>query len=181
LPPHALLPLGSVGKSARLMFGGWWRDRDQASALFDAAGAPVVEPTSLPTTERDVLRAGEAAGSCATERASPKVPHAAARRCARAAFRRVARLPSGFETRRRVNKARSARRSSRRAGRGATVAAACYVQHMKSGQNGSKNGTGKARARATPRQQAARKKYLELTGTKVSQERIAVIRAQWEG
>jgi hypothetical protein len=38
----------------------------------------------------------------------------------------------------------------------------------------------KARPRATPRQQAARKKYLELTGAKVSAERIAAIRAQWE-
>lgn len=53
---------------------------------------------------------------------------------------------------------------------------------MKSAKNGSKNGVHKAaRPRATPRQQAARKKYLELTGTKVSQERIAAIRAQWEG
>jgi hypothetical protein len=40
---------------------------------------------------------------------------------------------------------------------------------------------GSARPRATRRQQAARKKYLELTGTTVSQERIAAIRAQWEG
>jgi hypothetical protein len=53
---------------------------------------------------------------------------------------------------------------------------------MKSAKNGSKNGAHKAaRPRATPRQQAARKKYLELTGTKVSQDRIAAIRAQWEG
>jgi hypothetical protein len=53
---------------------------------------------------------------------------------------------------------------------------------MKSARNGSKNGARKAaRPRATPRQQAARKKYLELTGTKVSKERIAAIRAQWEG
>jgi hypothetical protein len=53
---------------------------------------------------------------------------------------------------------------------------------MKSAKNGSKNGDHKAaRPRATPRQQAARKKYLELTGTKVSQERIAAIRAQWQG
>jgi hypothetical protein len=40
---------------------------------------------------------------------------------------------------------------------------------------------GTARPRATPRQQAAWKRYLELTGTTISQERIAVIRAQWEG
>jgi hypothetical protein len=53
---------------------------------------------------------------------------------------------------------------------------------MKSAKNGSNDGGQKAaRSRATPRQQAARKKYLELTGTKVSQERIAAIRAQWEG
>jgi hypothetical protein len=39
---------------------------------------------------------------------------------------------------------------------------------MKRARNGSKNGAPKAvRPRATPRQQAARKKYLELTGTKV--------------
>ena len=62
------------------------------------------------------------------------------------------------------------------------AAAACYVQRMKSAKNGSNSGGQKAaRSRATPRQQAARKKYLELTGTKVSQERIAAIRAQWEG
>jgi hypothetical protein len=61
-------------------------------------------------------------------------------------------------------------------------AAACYVHSMKSAKNGSRNGAQKAaRPRATPRQQAARKKYLQLTGTKVSQERIAAIRAQWEG
>jgi hypothetical protein len=66
--------------------------------------------------------------------------------------------------------------------KGATGAAACYVYTMKSAKNGSKNGAHKAaHPRATPRQQAARKKYLELTGTKVSQERIAAIRAQWEG
>jgi hypothetical protein len=60
--------------------------------------------------------------------------------------------------------------------------AACYGRAMKSAKNGSKNGATKAvRPRATPRQQAARKKYLELTGTKVSLERIAAIRAQWEG
>ena len=54
-------------------------------------------------------------------------------------------------------------------------------ESMKSAKNGSKNGAHKAaRPRATPRQQAARKKYLELTGTKVSQERIAAIRAQWQ-
>jgi hypothetical protein len=35
------------------------------------------------------------------------------------------------------------------------------------------------RTHATPRQQAARKRYLELTGTTVSQERIAAIRALW--
>ena len=53
---------------------------------------------------------------------------------------------------------------------------------MKSARNGSKNGARKAaRPRATARQQAARKKYLELTRTKVSKERIAAIRAQWEG
>jgi hypothetical protein len=55
---------------------------------------------------------------------------------------------------------------------------------MKPAKNGSKNGAHKParpRPRATPRQQAARKKYLELTGTKVSPERIAAIRAQWEG
>jgi len=51
---------------------------------------------------------------------------------------------------------------------------------MKSAKNGSKKGAHKAARRATPRQQAARKKYLELTGTKVSQERIAAIRAQWQ-
>jgi hypothetical protein len=56
--------------------------------------------------------------------------------------------------------------------------AACYVHTMKSAKNGAQKA---ARARATPRQQAARKKYLELTGTKVSQERIAAIRSQWEG
>jgi hypothetical protein len=50
---------------------------------------------------------------------------------------------------------------------------------MKSAKNGTKNGAKKAsRPRATPRQQAARKQYLELTGTKVSPERIAAIRAQ---
>ena len=54
-------------------------------------------------------------------------------------------------------------------------------ESMKSAKNGSKNGAHKAaRPRATPRQQAARKKYLELTGTKVSQERIAAIRSQWQ-
>ena len=64
----------------------------------------------------------------------------------------------------------------------AMSAAACYFVAMKSAKNGSKNGAHKAaRPRATPRQQAARKKYLELTGTKVSPERIAAIRAQWEG
>jgi hypothetical protein len=64
----------------------------------------------------------------------------------------------------------------------ATSAAACYFVAMKSAKNGSKNGAHKAaRPRATPRQQAARKKYLEQTGTKVSQDRIAAIRAQWEG
>jgi hypothetical protein len=53
---------------------------------------------------------------------------------------------------------------------------------VKSAKNGSKNGAHRAaRPRATPRQQAARKKYLKLTGTKVSQKRIAAIRAQWEG
>jgi hypothetical protein len=53
---------------------------------------------------------------------------------------------------------------------------------MKSAKNGKQNGAHKpARARATPRQQAARKKYLELTGTKVSKERIAAIRALWQG
>jgi len=53
---------------------------------------------------------------------------------------------------------------------------------MKSAKNGWRNGAHKpARPRATPSQQAARKKYLELTGTKVSKERIAAIRAQWEG
>jgi hypothetical protein len=49
---------------------------------------------------------------------------------------------------------------------------------MKSAKNGARKA---ARPRATPRQQAARKKYLDLTGTKVSQDRIATIRAQWEG
>jgi|CZKU01.1.fsa_nt_gi hypothetical protein len=61
-------------------------------------------------------------------------------------------------------------------------AAPCYVLGVKSAKNGSKNGAHRAaRPRATPRQQAARKKYLKLTGTKVSQKRIAAIRAQWEG
>jgi hypothetical protein len=51
-----------------------------------------------------------------------------------------------------------------------------------SAKNGTKNGAKKgSRPKATPRQQAARKKYLELTRTKVSPERIAAIRAQWEG
>ncbi len=53
---------------------------------------------------------------------------------------------------------------------------------MKPAKNGSNKGRrSDARPRATPSQQAARKKYLELTGTKVSKERIAAIRAQWEG
>jgi hypothetical protein len=55
---------------------------------------------------------------------------------------------------------------------------------MKSATNGSKNGVRvhkPARPRATARQQAARKRYLELTGTRVSRERIAAIRAQWAG
>lgn len=56
------------------------------------------------------------------------------------------------------------------------------LSSMKSAKNGTKNGARKgARPRATPRQQAARKKYLELTGTKVSPERLAAIRAEWEG
>jgi addiction module HigA family antidote len=55
-------------------------------------------------------------------------------------------------------------------------------RQLKPAKDGSKNGDSKAaRPHATARQQAARRRYLELTGTKVSQERIAAIRAQWQG